>query len=47
MVTGGYDHTGGLKDDGTAVAARDNGYGRRNVSGWDLNRTPRTIERRS
>jgi hypothetical protein len=34
MVAAGYDHTVGLKSDGTVVAVGDNYYGQRNVSGW-------------
>jgi hypothetical protein len=34
MVAAGYDHTVGLKDDGTVVATGDGTFGRCNVGGW-------------
>jgi alpha-tubulin suppressor-like RCC1 family protein/PKD repeat protein len=34
MVAAGYDHTVGLKSDGTVVAVGDNSYGQCNVASW-------------
>jgi hypothetical protein len=34
MVAAGYDHTVGLKDDGTVVATGDNSYGQCDVDSW-------------
>jgi alpha-tubulin suppressor-like RCC1 family protein len=37
QITAGWQHTVGVKSDGTAIAVGWNGYGQCSVGGWDLN----------